>query len=138
MKKLILLIFLAILGSIAVFAQKADDDFQYERGEKYIGNIEQQCYDTTNSYSEFKRCVENNNLPICPQDWESDINRNRHNFPCRYDRTEDYWEHIRRERLEKYPTDWVEGNRIQNTFLRQQPNEQPESFESPFPPFVNL
>jgi hypothetical protein len=129
MKKLIITLFLTILGSITMFAQTSD--YPNGIGKKFTGNTEKECYETTNSYTDFKRCVENRNLPTCPKGWE--MTRDWETKPCRDD--EDYRLPKTKYLIETYP---IDGKEIKDNFkYRQLPNEQPESFEPSFIPFVN-
>lgn len=96
MKKIIVMLFLIISGSIAVFAQRGDGDYKKGSGEGFTVDIERQCYDSTSSFAEFKRCVERRRLPICPRGWElKDLGRTDRVFPCRNERKENYWEEKR-------------------------------------------
>lgn len=115
MKKIIVTLFLIMLGGIAVFAQRGDGDYRKGKGENSTVDIERQCYNSTNSFAEFKRCVERQRLPICPRGWETKASGgNYRDFPCRDERNEDHREERRfdpidREDLRDYRNkDWKE------------------------------
>jgi hypothetical protein len=128
MKKTIVTIFLIMLGSIAIFAQKGDSDYRKGKGEDYGSDIERQCYNSTSSFAGFKRCVENQWLPICPRGWDKEIIRDYRDFPCRYE-TDDYWKKGRPEPIERRePLFYADKDKKEIIYSRQLPNEMPEIF----------
>lgn len=124
MKRTIIALFLIVAGSSAIFAQKDFGYYPKERGGKYVDSIELQCYNSTNSFAEFKNCIETFRLPICPKNWETDSVKTLRVFPCRNERKEDYWDKQRRIPLIKEDKD-----RIEKLVSRQLPNEKPETFD---------
>lgn len=122
--KIIVTIFLIMLGSIAIFAQRNDGDYK-GRGENFTVDIERQCYDSTNSFAEFKRCVERQHLPLCSRGREFGRIDRHLPFPCRKER-EDYWE--KRHPNPRELRDHRDIDRKEIIYSRQLPNEKPEIF----------
>lgn len=115
MRKITITLFLICLSSITVFSQNADDDFGKVNHENSNVDIEQQCYNSTNSLAEFKRCVERQRLPICPDGWTMEEFHGNpcRKLPCRYER-EDGW-----EKRQIYPIDKMEHHNFEDEMLKE-------------------
>lgn len=136
MNKIIITLFLIVLAGLSTFAQRSDDI----RGGDYRANSDnllKRCYNNSKTFTEFERCYEYRNLPICPKGWSVDRIIRERDFPCRtIDENRDERRPFRDDRQEyreyKIDNSIVEREKSESTDRREYrnfPNDRPESFE---------
>ena len=131
MKRIIFTIFLVVLNSIFILAQPGIESPPHNTEDnEYNDAIE--CYKNTDSLVEFKRCIKNRYLPVCPKGWNVDIDRDydRGDYSCRFEEgfKEDLLIGKRRKAFEENSN--VDSNVDKKIpFNFRLSNEEPESFE---------
>lgn len=129
MNKAINTLFVLIMCSISIFAQR-NDSFGERTLRDELNSPLERCYRNTNDFQDFKRCYKDKELPICPRNWEMklDLRDWGERFPCRLIERDIY---NAREGARNAERDDLDADRSDLTEIgaRDLSNEGPESFE---------